>query len=341
MSVSGFYFDGRSARRHTVALRVEEGCLMVTADGFERSEPLAALKIPAPLGDTPRLVLFADGARCEIPDKTGFDRMLGAAGHDASLLARLEARWAAALGALLVTLACIAAAYYWGLPVAARLAADRMPARAVTLIDEQFLNTFDGRLLTPTKLSTARQQALLSRLGALRWPEGAARPTRVLFRSSALGPNAFALPGGTVVVLDDLVNLADNDNQILGVLAHEIGHVTERHALRQMLQASVVGLAMTWYVGDISTLLAAAPTALLEARYSRDFERRADAFAARTLRLNGISPAELANMLGKLETAVRGQAHADKQAAKGEHWENYLSTHPDTDERIRALRAEP
>jgi Zn-dependent protease with chaperone function len=156
------------------------------------------------------------------------------------------------------------------------------------------------------------------------------------FRSSKdIGANAFALPGGTIIVTDQLVTLAGNDEEILAVLAHELGHVSERHPLRQLLQSSVAGLAMTWYLGDISTLLAAAPTLLLQSSYSRDFERRADRYAADMLRHNGIAPARLADMLGKLESS-----HPAEKAGKGQasRIAEFFSSHPDTEERIRTLR---
>lgn len=338
MSLQADYYDGRSARRHAVSLAVEADTLQLRGAMVERDDPLTALTIPAPLGNTPRLILFADGARCEIADHAGFAALLPEAGPASSLLARLESNWSTALGALLLILAVVGAAYVWGLPYAAQQMAARMPQRVLTLMDEQFINTVDGRLLHPTTLTAARQQALVARVRALRWPPAAAAPTRILFRSSPeIGPNAFALPGGTVVVLDQLVQLAHNDDEILGVLAHEIGHVSERHALRQMLQASVVGLAMAWYVGDVSSVLAAAPSALLETRYSRDFERRADAFAARTLRLNGIPASRLADMLQALEQAYAGRKQKVQQDGHS-HWMDYLSTHPATEERIRALR---
>lgn len=338
MSLQADYYDGRSARRHAVSLAVEAETLQLRGVSTERSEPLAALTIPAPLGNTPRLILFADGARCEVADHAGFAALFPDSDRAGSLLARLEANWSAALGSLLLILAAVAAAYIWGLPYAAQQVAARTPQRILTLIDEQFLDTVDNRLLHPTKLTAARQQALLARVHSLRWPPDAAPPTRILFRSSPeIGPNAFALPGGTVVVLDQLVQLAHNDDEIIGVLAHEIGHVSERHALRQMLQASVVGLAMAWYVGDVSTVLAAAPSALLETRYSRDFERRADAFAARTLKLNGILPSRLADMLQVLEQAYTGRKQQVQQKGHA-HWLDYLSTHPATDERIRTLQ---
>lgn len=334
MTVAAAYYDGRSARRHDVWLSIGDGWLELRGEADVRRESLASLNISAPLGNTPRVILFADGARCEIADHAGFAALLQSSGHNPSLVSRLEARWHYAIVALALTLGLVAASYVWGLPIIAQKIAYRIPQHVLAMMDEQFFNTFDGRLLHPSKLAPERQQALTHRLMATQLPPDGVTPTRILFRSSPeIGPNAFALPGGSIVVLDELVKLSDNDEEILGVLAHEMGHVSERHALRQMLQASVVGLAMTWYVGDISTLLAAAPTALLQTCYSRDFERRADDFAARMLMLNRIPPARLADMLEKLE-----QAHGNRVVSKNDSVD-YLSTHPATDERIRMLRA--
>lgn len=335
MQLHAAYYDGRSARRHEVVLSLRAGSLVVAGQEVARDEPLLALRIPAVLGTTPRLILFADGARCEIADRDGFAALLLQAGMAATPLpVALEARWSYALVALLLTLAALAAAYVWGLPAMASMVAKRMPPAVLATMDAQFFSALDGRLLLPSQLPWARRQALESRLRAMRWPLATHVPTRIEFRRSpGLGPNALALPGGTVLVLDELVALAHDDEEILGVLAHEVGHVSERHALRQMLQASVVGLAMAWYVGDVSSVLAAAPTALLQTRYSREFERRADAFAQQALVRNGIAPARLADMLQRLE-----RAHGGKPGGASPEWTDYLSSHPATNERIHALR---
>jgi predicted Zn-dependent protease len=95
-----------------------------------------------------------------------------------------------------------------------------------------------------------------------------------------------------------------------------------------MIQSSVVSILVTWYIGDISALAAAAPAALLEARYSRDLEREADAYAAAALRINGLSPTLLADILERM-SAERGDL-PDALA--------YLSTHPTSAERIAQLR---
>ena len=83
---------------------------------------------------------------------------------------------------------------------------------------------------------------------------------------------------------------------------------------------------MAWVFGDISAVAAAAPAALLEAKYSRDLEREADAFAADTLQTNGIETAHLAAIL------LRMEEQAGSSGGLG-----YLSTHPATSERLEAL----
>ncbi len=336
MDIPAAYYDGRTARRHDAQLCVEHGKLRIMTADRQREEDLRTVNIPAPLGNAPRLIMLADGARCEVADHAAFATLMQEAGLRPSIVAHLEHRWRYALTALVMLLGIIAASYVWGLPYAAKVVAHRIPDKLILAIDQQFLDAVDDKLLLPSKLSSARQFAITSRLRALQMPAGARPPARILFRSSPkLGPNAFALPGGTVVVLDEIVKLSDNDDEILGVLAHEMGHVSERHALRQMLQASVVALVMTWYVGDISSILALAPTTLLETRYSREFERSADAFAAQTLTLNHIPTSRLADILEKLE-----HSHGVKQPTGQQHWLDYLSSHPATDERIKALRGQ-
>ena len=340
--VNAIYFDGQTAQRHEVMLSLASGYLHVRGPSVSREAPFTGVVISEKLGSAPRQLQFDDGAHCVVTNHAAFEELLTQAGYaPQSVVSRLEARWRYALAALLLMLGFTAAAYQWGLPWAARIAAERVPLNMAQAIDAHALKTFDGWVLQPSKLSTTRQQALSARFESLKLPGAPVLPTyKLVFRGSpAIGANAFAMPGGTIVVTDQLVALADkdqdHDDEIIGVLAHELGHVSGRHALRQLLQGSIVAVVMTWYLGDVSSLLASAPTALLQTRYSRDFERQADGYAARLLMANAISPAHLANMLEKLETA-HGQKikRKDKTPELGE----YFSTHPETSERIRTLR---
>jgi predicted Zn-dependent protease len=151
-----------------------------------------------------------------------------------------------------------------------------------------------------------------------------------VFRNSeAIGANAMALQASTIIVTDGLVQLAQDDREILGVLAHEAGHIDRRHNLRGLIQNSLISMLLALVVGDVSAIAATASSSLLEASYSRDLEREADAYAIEILRANRIPLKHLADMLRRLETSagIVGTSSALR----------YLSTHPATDERIRQL----
>jgi Zn-dependent protease with chaperone function len=124
---------------------------------------------------------------------------------------------------------------------------------------------------------------------------------------------------------DELVALAQNDDEIIAVLAHEIGHVRGRHALRMILQSAGVAAITLAVFGDVSStsaLAAALPAVLLNAKHSREFEHEADGFAKSWLREHGIPERRFDDLLCRLE----------KQSPAGTEV-RYLSSHPPTEER--------
>ena len=118
-----------------------------------------------------------------------------------------------------------------------------------------------------------------------------------------------------------------DDSEVLAVVAHELGHAHGHHGMQLLLQSTAVGAFLAFYVGDISQLVAVAPAAAVQARYSQDLERQADDYGAALLVRNGMSPDLLAHALNTLSKSHPG-------AGGG----GYLSSHPSTDERIRHLR---
>lgn len=329
-SVEAIYFDGLSTRRHAVRLSLAGDALQMEGDSAQRTVRLADLRVSEPMGAAPRLITFPDGAYCEVRDHAALAQLLAASGHRdrAHVRWQFDARMVLGSCALLVLLVIVG--YVYGLPLAAELAAPAVPEGVRTAISEQTLELIDDHMMSDSKLPAERTAPIARRLAAMRTPDGAPIGHRVLFRDGgAIGANAFALPDGTLVVTDQLVELAHDDDEVLAVLAHELGHAARNHGLRMVLQSSIVGLFLTWYIGDASSLLASAPAVLLEARYSRGMESEADAYAAEMLRANGMSPRLLAAMLERLESAHGG---------KGFDLPEYLSSHPDTQARIEALR---
>jgi len=302
----------------------------MTGESAARKARIAELRISEPMGAAPRLITFADGAFCEVRDHAALAHLLAASGHRDRAHIRWQFDWSMVAAICLAFVALVLAGYFYGLPLGARLAAPAVPESAVKLMSAQTLAIMDAHMTSPSKLAQKKVDPLIRRFAAMRTPFGATIGYRVVFRDGGrIGANAFALPDGTLVVTDQLVALAGGEDEVIAVLAHELGHAVERHGLRMVLQGSAVGMFLAFYAGDVSSLLAAAPTALLQARYSRDMEREADDYAAAMLRANGLSPALLANMLERLEAAHRGTSDEAPE---------YLSSHPDTDARVRALR---
>jgi Zn-dependent protease with chaperone function len=246
-----------------------------------------------------------------------------------------ETQWADGLPRWLlivpiIVIAGLVAAYVYGIPMLAEAVAHRLPASIAETLSESTLASMDRDLFRPSAIPAERRQEIEARFRALKVPAGSKAAYRLEFRKSdEIGANAMALPSGIIVVTDGLVALARDDREIVGVLAHEAGHVERRHGLRGIVQNSLIGMVIAWVIGDVSSIAAAAPAVLLEASYSRDLEREADLFAIDVLRGNGIPLRHLADMLRRLESAAG--APGTSSALR------YLSTHPATDERIARL----
>jgi Zn-dependent protease with chaperone function len=322
------YFDGRSTRLRVVSLSTDGADLIVAGEDLDLRIPFADLKVDERLGRAPRRLRFKDGAFCEVQDLDALDALLSSVGHRDTWVDRLQRHARFVLFACVACALLAAAAYRWALPWAAAQAAQLLPPAVIKELSVNTANLLDGAIFKPTKIAADRQLALSSKFHALRLPEGGNPDSLLLFRlSPQLGANAFTLPDGTIILLDDLITLLGDDKQILAVLAHELGHVRGRDSLQLMLRTSAVGAFWTFYVGDISSLLAAAPAAVLQAKYSQDLERQADEYAAALLRYNGMSPALLAEALDKLAKSKPGAATS-----------GFLSSHPSTDQRMRYLR---
>jgi Zn-dependent protease with chaperone function len=219
------------------------------------------------------------------------------------------------------------------LPVAVEQVAERIPVAAEAALGRDGLEGMDKFFLRPSKLPPGRQQELRAGFLEMARNDTGGGEYRLEFRASpAIGANAFALPAGIIVITDELVALARRDAELLGVLAHELGHVRHRHVMRRLLAGSATALIIAAVTGDISSatsLAASAPAVLVQTKFSRDQEREADRFAIELMRKSGIDPRSLAAILARLQ----GESKA------GSVLPSFLSSHPATAER-EALASE-
>lgn len=328
-SVDARYFDGRSSRAHSVRLSVNDAELDIAGGEIARREALSRLRVSEPLAHAPRIVTFDDGAFCEIADNATFSEILAASGHRDSLVVTWQNRWRGAVVAVLALIAFLFVVYRWVLPVAAEYAAVRVPLTWEESLGREATAFLEKRVFSATRLSQDRRDALVDRFEAIAPQDG--RDYVIHFRAAKIGPNALALPGGVIYVTDELVELAPDDDAVIGVLAHELGHIEQRHLMRRLFSSAAVGAAAAVLFGDVSTVLAALPALLIDLDYSREMEREADSYAINLLRANGISTGSLATLFERMQDAQ------EKRGPKND-WPTYLSTHPPTPERVELFR---
>ena len=148
-------------------------------------------------------------------------------------------------------------------------------------------------------------------------------------------PNAFTIPGGFIYVHTGLLDFVSDDNELAGVLAHEIGHAFERHPAKGLSrQVGVEYLTSLLFKpsqsqGQFRTLALQIAKGGVLNRYSREDELRADEMGYTTLRRSGMRTDGLLRFLRKLQNLSQGRGASIP----------FLSTHPPTPERIARLEA--
>jgi predicted Zn-dependent protease len=143
--------------------------------------------------------------------------------------------------------------------------------------------------------------------------------------------NAFALPGGTIVVFTGLIEKSADAEQVAGVLAHEMSHATLRHGLQRVSQSLGLAVGVQLLLGDTQGLIAAGAELFQLATingYSREQESEADDEGVRMLHAAGIDPLGFARFFTTLK-----DEHGDLPGVV-----SWMSTHPQHDVRIAAVR---
>lgn len=333
-AIKGYFFNGLSALRHPAELtlhgkevRLREGEQIVTCS-------LSDILVSPRTGSPSRLIALPDGGQFQCADSVLLDHLPQQSASD-GVAAWLEQRWNVALACVALIAIILFVGYRYGLPAAAERIALRIPIQSEQSLGTDVLSSMqEFGWLSPSRLEPEHQSRIAGRFDTFRKGMVYESQLRLEFHSSdVFDANAFALPGGTVVVTDDLVELAESDEEVLAILAHEIGHIERRHIVRGLIQNSLVAVAATAITADAATLTAAVvglPLVLVQTEHSREFETEADNFAFELLREQSVSPGAFADIMERLQ-ALYQDPESDTL--------NFLSSHPLMEGRIARARA--
>jgi len=349
------YFDGRQARPQAGRLwRVGAQAVLRTAQG-EHRWPWKDIDWPERTRHGTRTAHLPEGGSLHSAEAATWDAWMRHHQVHDSWVVRAQQSWRATLVAVVLLIAVGAGMYQWGLPWASQGVLHLVPLSVDQQIGASALDSMDGQLLRPSELPAETRERITRTFeqAARRYhqahppPGGTPREVRVHFRASRIGPNAFALPDGSLVMTDELVELLkDREDVIVGVLGHELGHVEARHGMRTLVQSTLLGAITSLALGDVSGLIATAPALLGHLHYSRQMEREADDTAIRFLQANGMRPSIMVTLFERLRedghdkppSGERSRPTAKPPQDGDEGLGIALSSHPADEERMARFR---
>ena len=339
---TGAWFDGSSAGRHEVVVRLTPEGLRILQLPGESELAFWALRDLRPVDeaspDGPRRIRNSSSDALLVLDDPSMFAAIASRAPALSSRARtwtaLSLRWAGLLAVSFVVLLAV----FW-------LVVPRFAEQATRLVAPKWEERFGDELVVPVvrqlawlegtdsaEFCTAPRgrevlEALTRRLSPPEWPHDV--HVRVVNLEMV---NAFALPGGQILLSEGLLRYARSPDEVVGIIAHEMGHVLHRHATTAMIEALGVGFLFGVMLGDLGfSAVGMAGEALVRLSFSREAESEADQSAADLLRRAGLGTGGLVDFFERMDEDV-GDVPAHLA---------FLSTHPRNESRIRRFHRGP
>ena len=362
MRIQGQLFNAEDTSKITVEVTISDTGRLSFSNSRLPSFAIKDVTISPRVGNTVRYIDFPNGFQFETLDNDTVDEI--ALKYQPSRLYSIIHKLEAAKEFVVISVAVLVVVGWafleYGIPMIAREVAMALPEETSTYLGQGIIETLDDNWFEPTELDEERLAAIkndFSRMSnELGYPQ-----VELLFRSSMIGANAFALPNNTIIMTDQLVDIAETADEINAVLLHEIGHIHHRHTLRNLIESFSITFLIMAISGDVSagsTLIASAPVFIIQANYSQDMELEADDYSLQYMQSHDINPESFATILTKLQLS-HSRAYqscmadeedtpgrmkfcfakaAESAEQEGQSSFGYLASHPPTEERIKKFK---
>lgn len=366
--INGCYFNGETSEKKDVSLYYTDAGQISFAGLNVEPVSLSELEISSRIGNTPRYINFPDGSQFETEDNDAIDKMVKDLSNDPlhGLIHKLENAKAFVFFTVATVVLFGWLFVQYGIPYFSKEIANILPEEASHYMGQGVLEVMDKSWFEKSQLSLQKQNGLRELFKSLLKNIEGSEHYKLEFRlGGKIQANAFALPNGTIVFTDELINLAENDLEIAAIMLHEIGHLKHHHSLRSTIQQFSLAMFVMVITGDVSTsssIVTAIPLMLVESGFSQDMETEADSYSLTYMQKHNINPNYFSTIMEKLEASYLPEYIECKEKNNGKennvncikdaviinknknHTEgvmNYFSTHPATKERIDRFRIQP
>ncbi|MCW9004317.1 MAG: M48 family metallopeptidase [Gammaproteobacteria bacterium] len=341
--IKGIYFDGKTSDKKEVLLTYDDTG-RITFSGVALA-PIAfdVLTISSRIGNTPRYISLPTGAQFETEDNDAVDQMVKrfSTGGRVFSIHYLESTRSIIISTILFVVLFAWLFIQYGIPHFSRQLADMLPEEATRVLGQGVLDAMDDHWFDESELAVDRQAVLQDLFKNLADKTRPGKVMKLEFRKGGLlKANAFALPDGTIVFTDELIQLAKDDMEIAAIMLHEMGHLENRDSVRSAIQQFSLAMFVMVVTGDVSTsssVITAIPFMLVRAGYSQEMEWQADSYAYDYMKLNNMDTNHFANIMASLE-ASHNKSEKEVPQNDGESIKDYFSSHPASNERIKRFR---
>ncbi len=283
------------------------GDITVIVESADEDEVIASanisqIRISNKLGNTPRELIFPSGEFFSFHGTEVLENWLIKRGNK-SRVGQMEKNKMMIVSAMIIVPLIIFLIFTRGIPYIAIKFSEVVPESIVQLSSKQTLLSLDNTLLSVSNIEQSKQEKYLNawRAGLQPLFPSIDKYQLELRSSSSLGANAFALPDGTIVVTDELVELmAPHPKAIIAILLHEIGHVEHRHSMRYIAQTLATTMVVNYLLGDVSGLIdlfVGAGATVIGNQFSQELEWQADDYAIAKLTEHGQSAESFAQAM--------------------------------------------
>ncbi len=335
VNISATLFRARSSRACSVSLSFSQNNCLIETENYTETIPIVDIRFRPGIGSSPHELSLPDGGLLSVPSKVELSPYWPRIAGD-SLLTRFERSPIAWLFALVFIPFSLYVLINHVIPTAAKAVTPYVPQVMKAHIDNQALFVLDNSFLEPSLLTDEQKRSVNAIWSStIKTVEQGESEFQLLFRQAGnFGANAFALPGGTVVVTDELVTLlSENPDALKGVFFHEIGHVKHQHSLQLISESAGTTLLLTYLFGDLegaADLFVGSALTVIQNQFSQAFESEADSYAKYKLEQQGISATALADAL----LLIVGE----QEASNSNKLSQYFSSHPSIKQRVEALK---